>query len=288
MAIITRALSQNGGIVICAIDSTDIVRKMESLHTTSATATAALGRVLTAASLMGIWLKNEQDSLTLRVSGGGAVGTLLAVSDGRGNVRGYCDNPLADAPTRPDGKLDVAAIVGQDGLLSVAKDIGLKEPYTGQVPLVTGEIAEDITAYYAASEQTPTVCALGVLVNPDLSVRRAGGFLLQLLPGATEEEIAHIEKNIAALPAITSLLESGLNTQGIAERVLSGFSPGILDEREVSYHCYCSTEKVERILISLGRSELEQLRTESPVAEVSCHFCNKKYEVSISQLLADL
>lgn len=289
MANLVRSISQNGGIVVCALDSTNIVREAERIHKPSAVVTAALGRLLTGASLMGSWLKSDEDSLTLRINGGGPVGTLVAVSDGEGNVRGYADHAvIEELPHRPDGKLNVGAAVGHDGTLAVIRDMGLKEPYIGQVPLVSGEIAEDITSYYAASEQTPTVCSLGVLVNKDLSVRQAGGFLLQLLPGATEAEITKIEANIASIPPITELLEQGGSPYDIANMALAGFSPEILEERQVEYRCYCSREKTESILISLGQEELEKMALEDPIAKVECHFCGKTYEVKIEDLLREI
>ena len=202
-----RGISENGGVIFCGVDSTNLVRTMEQIHKTSAVTSAALGRLLTAASIMGIMLKNSKDSITLRVNGGGPAGTVLAVADGMGCVKGYVENPVVEIPLRPDGKLNVGGAVGRDGTLSIVRDLGLKEPYVGQIPLVSGEIAEDITSYYATSEQIPTVCALGVLVDPDLTISCAGGYLLQLLPGATEEEITMLEKNIANVPSVTTLLQ---------------------------------------------------------------------------------
>ena len=201
-----RGISENGGIVFYGVDSTEIVREMERLHKTSAVTTAALGRLLTAASMMGIMLKSTQDSVTLQIKGGGPAGRLLAVSDGTGNVKGYVENPVVELPPRADGHLNVGAAVGKDGTLDVIRDLGMREPYIGQVPLTSGEIAEDVTTYFAISEQIPTVCALGVLVDKDLSVRCAGGFIVQLLPGATEDEINHLEKNIKAMPSVTTML----------------------------------------------------------------------------------
>lgn len=288
MANLVRAISHNGGIVVVALDSTNIVREMERIHKPSGVVSAALGRLLTGASLMGTWLKEDGDSLTLRVNGGGPAGGLIAISDSEGNVRGYADNPLADAPLREDGKLNVGAVVGNNGTLAVIKDLGMKEPYVGQTPLVSGEIAEDITAYYAASEQTPTSCALGVLVNKDLTIRSAGGFFLQLLPGASEAEIAQLEKNIASIPSVTTLLEEGGTIYDMVEMALKGFQPEILDEREVEYKCYCSREKVERILISLGTKELQEMLQEGPTTTVECHFCDKTYEVELADILREI
>lgn len=281
-----KAISENGGIVVCAIDSTEIVAYMEQVHKTSAVVSAALGRLLTGAALMGSWLKNQQDSLTLRINGEGPVGTLLAVAEGDGSVRGYATNPVVEGlPLRGDGKLDVGAAVGVNGFLAVTKDLGMAEPYMGQTPLVSGEIAEDITSYYAISEQTPTVCALGVLVNEDLTIRRAGGFLLQLLPGATDEEITALEKNISEIPPITKLLEDGGTIHDMVELALAGFNPNTLDESHVEYRCRCSRARVENILIGLGKNAIEEMLQEKPTANVECHFCDKHYETDLNEIL---
>ena len=280
-----RGISENGGIVFYGVDSTDIVREMERLHKTSAVTTAALGRLLTAASMMGIMLKSTRDSVTVQIKGGGPARRLLAVSDGTGNVKGYVEHPVVELPPREDGHLNVGAAVGKDGTLDVIRDLGMREPYIGQVPLTTGEIAEDITAYFAISEQVPTVCALGVLVNPDLTVRCAGGFIVQLLPGATEEEIDHLEKNIKAMPSVTAMLEQGMTVRNMLDLALEGFQPDILDSYHVAYRCDCSMERVEGMLHSLGKKEVEKLRDEDPVAEVNCQFCDKVYRVDLNELL---
>ncbi|MDD2956401.1 MAG: Hsp33 family molecular chaperone HslO [Oscillospiraceae bacterium] len=284
MSTIVRTISRDGGVVCAAIDSTDIAAEAERIHKTSATTTAALGRLLTAGSLMGSMLKKKEESVTLRMSGGGPAGLLLVVSDGEGNVRGTLDNPVVEIPLNNFGKLDVAGAVGREGTLSVVKDLGLKDPYVGQVPIVSGEIAEDIANYYAVSEQIPTVCALGVLVNPDLTVKAAGGFLAQLLPGATEEEISRLEANIQALPAISKMIAEGLTPEQMAARVLDGFEPEVLDSFEVGYRCDCSRERVERALISVGSEDLEQLAQEQEITEVCCHFCDKKYHFTAEDL----
>lgn len=283
-----RGISENGGVVFCGVDSTALVWEAERIHQTSAVTSAALGRLLTAASMMGIMLKNERDSITLRLAGGGPAGTVLAVADGMGCVKGYVQNPVVELPLRPDGKLDVGGAVGKQGTLSVVRDLGLKEPYVGQIPLVSGEVAEDITAYYATSEQIPTVCALGVLVNPDLTISCAGGYLVQLLPGATEEEISRLEQNVAALPAVTTLLREGLGPREIMGRVMEGFAPQVLDEHKVAYRCDCCRERVERALVSMGRRELEELAAKEGTVEVTCQFCDKKYQVDVSALLRGL
>jgi len=280
------AISADGNVMCQAVDSTDIVAQAERIHVTSATVTAALGRLLTAASLMGSQLKGEEDSLTLRINADGPIGALIAVSDSSGNVRGYVENPVVEIPLNQYGKLDVAGAVGRQGNLFVMRDLGMREPYIGQTPIVSGEIAEDITHYYAASEQTPTVCALGVLVNTDLTVISAGGFLLQLLPGAPEEIIEQVEAAVNGMPPVTKMLAEGSTPQDIVRKALDGFSPAILEERRVAYQCNCSRERVERALISIGREELCKMAGEQPVTEVDCHFCIKKYRFSPIELRA--
>lgn len=286
MGKLIRGLSENGGIVFCGVDSTDIVCKAEQLHTTSATCSAALGRLLTGASLMGSMLKDDRDTITLRVSGNGPAGVVIACTDGTGNVKGCIDHPLVELPAKANGHLDVGGAVGKDGVLTVIRDNRLqKEPTVGQVPLVSGEIAEDITSYYAYSEQVPTVCALGVLVDKDLSISCAGGYLLQLLPGATDAEITQLEQNIAAMPSVTELLREGKTPEDMMNLALAGFNPNVLDEREVQYKCDCSEERTEEMLLSLGRKELEKLRDEDPDCEVVCHFCHTKYHFDLNQLV---
>ena len=283
MGKLIRGLSENGGVVFCGVDSTDIVRTAEKLHTTSATCSAALGRLLTGASLMGSMLKDDGDSITLRVSGGGPAGVVIACTDASGNVKGCIDHPLVELPAKANGHLDVGGAVGKDGVLTVIRDNKLqKEPTVGQVPLVSGEIAEDITSYYAYSEQVPTVCALGVLVDKDLSILCAGGYLL---PGATDAEITALEQNIAAMPSVTEMLHAGKTPEDMMEMALKGFAPNVLDTREVRYHCDCSAERTEEMLLSLGRKELEKLRDEDPHCEVVCHFCHTKYEFDLNDLV---
>lgn len=288
MSRLIRAISENGGVIFSAIDSTEIVAEMERIHKTSAVTSAALGRLLTAGALMGAMLKSPENSITLRVKGDGPAGLLLAVADGAGHVKGMVENPVVEIPLRADGKLDVGSAVGKDGTLSVVRDLGMKEPYIGQIPLVSGEIAEDITSYYAVSEQIPTVCALGVLVAPDLTIRRAGGFLLQLLPGATEEEISRLEANVASMKSVTQMLEDGLTLENMMQLALDGFDPEILDEQECAYSCNCSQERMERALISLGREELTAMAQEEPIAEVCCQFCERHHHVDLKKLLEQL
>lgn len=280
-----RGISENGAVVFYGVDSTAIVREAERLHKTSAVTTAALGRLLTAASIMGIMLKSTQDSVTLQLRGNGPAGKVLAVSDGTGNVKGYVEHPVVELPPRADGHLDVGGAVGHEGTLDVIRDLGFKQPYIGQVPLVSGEVAEDITQYFAVSEQVPTVCALGVLVAPDLSVQCAGGFVVQLLPGAAGTDIDLLEKNIAALPSVTAMLSAGTTVTEMLEKALAGFAPEVLDSYHVEYRCDCSEERVRRMLRSLGRAEVERLRAEDPTAQVDCQFCGKHYNIDLNGLL---
>ena len=287
MGILKRAIAKDASVVATAVDATDIVAEIEKIHQTSAVVTAALGRLSIAASMMGYDLKNENDTVTLRVKGGGPAGMLVAVADSQGNVKADVDQPVVELPLNAKGKLDVGGAVGTDGTLSVVKDLGLKEPYVGIVPLVSGEIAEDITSYYAYSEQIPTVCALGVLVDKDLSIACAGGYLLQLLPGATDAEITRLEQNIAAMPSVTELLRAGKTPQDMMELAMAGFDPQVLDTREVKYQCDCSKERTKDMLLSLGRKELVKLRDEDPKCEVVCHFCHTKYEFDLNELLAE-
>ncbi|MGI5855675.1 MAG: Hsp33 family molecular chaperone HslO [Candidatus Merdivicinus sp.] len=284
MATLTRALSADGSVMAMAMDSTDIAARIEAIHHTSAVMTAAVGRLATAASMMGLLLKGAGDSLTLRLDGGGPAGTIIAVSDSCGNVKAYAQNPVVELPLNSKGKLDVAGAVGRSGYLSVIKDLGLKEPYSGQTPIVSGEIAEDITNYYAVSEQTPTVCALGVLVNPDLTVRAAGGFLVQLLPFAGQEVIDVLERNISGIQPVSAMIDQEMTPEEICRLVLAGLDPQITGSCSPTYRCDCSQERVERAVVSLGRDQLRQLIEEDHGTEVCCHFCGKKYPFSEEEL----
>lgn len=285
MAKIVRTISHDASVVATAIDATDIVAEIEKIHKTSAVVTAALGRLTIAASLIGNGLKGEKDSVTLRMDGGGATGCLIAVSDSHGNVKSYVSNSVVEIPLNKYGKLDVAGAVGKDGRLSVVKDLGLKEPYVGQVPIVSGEIAEDIANYFAVSEQIPTVCGLGVLVNPDLTVKAAGGYLIQLLPFADESCIDKLEANVNTLQPVTAMLDSGMSAEDIAKRVLEGLEPDLLDEFEVCYKCDCNKSRVEKALVSLGKEELEKMAEEEEKIEVCCHFCDKKYNFTRDEII---
>ena len=292
MANLIRGLSDNGGVVFCGVDSTELVRRAEQLHTTSATCSAALGRLLTGASLMGSMLKDDGDKVTLRVQGGGPAGVLIACTDGTGNVKGCIDNPLVELPPKADGHLDVGGAVGRSGVLTVIRDNRLqKEPTVGQVPLVSGEIAEDLTRYYATSEQIPTVCALGVLVEVDQSVLCAGGYLIQLLPGADDGVISAIEQGIQTVGPVTEALRSGADARALLEQVLGAFELEVLAQEPVEYRCYCSRDRVTRALISMGREELEALIREQGKAELTCQFCDQAYHYSreaLEALLASL
>ena len=276
---LVRCISRDGVLVVMAADTTDMVERSQQIHKTSAVTSAALGRLLTASSLMGSMLKGESESITLRVNGGGPAGTVMAVSDSSGNARGYVQNPVVEIPLNSKGKLDVSGAVGVDGSLTVIKDLNLKEPYVGQIPLVSGEIAEDITSYYAISEQIPSVCALGVLVNPNLSIRAAGGFIIQLLPTASDDTIDAVERCIKDIPSVTEMLCDGLSPEDICKRVLGEFELDVLDTSEPEYKCNCSRERVEAALISTGAQSLEELSKEEST-EVCCQFCDKKYNFS--------
>ena len=285
MGRIVRTISADASAVCSAIDGTDIVAEIERIHKTSAVVTAALGRLALGTSLIGFGLKDKDDSVTVKVNGGGPIGGMTAVSDSFGNVKAYCDENIVELPLKPNGKLDVGAAVGSSGSITVIKDLGLKEPYIGQTELVSGEIAEDITNYFAVSEQVPTVCALGVLVNPDLTVKKAGGFILQLLPFAPDDCIDTIEKNIASMPSVTTMLELGLTAEEIAMNALNGLEPNVLDDFEVAYKCDCSRERTERILFSLSKKDIESL-SEDEITEVKCHFCDKVYRFTRDEILA--
>lgn len=284
MSKIIRAITSDGGIIAFGIDSKSIVSCAEQIHKTSAVITAGLGRLLTATSMMGIMLKGKDDTVTVRIHGDGPAGHLIAVSDSSGNVRGYAGNPNVELPLNQYGKLDVSGAVGKHGTVFVSKDLGLKEPYNGQTPLISGEIAEDITEYFAISEQIPTICALGVLVDTDLTVKAAGGYIVQLLPFTDEFVIDRLENNLKDMKPVSMLLSAGHTPEEIIRSVLRGFNVEIMDESEVEYKCNCSVERVERTLKSLKKEELQSMIDEQHGAEVSCHFCDKVYRFSESDL----
>ena len=288
---IVRAISTDGMVQAAAICSRDLTERARQIHKTLPVATAALGRTLAAASMMGNALKSDGASLTLQFKGGGPLGTVLAVSDNEGNVRGYVTNPHVDIPLRKDGKLDVGTAVGHEGTLTVIKDLHMKEPYVGTIDLLGGEIAEDIAGYFVESEQIPTACALGVLVDRDQSVKAAGGYLIQLMPGAAEDTIAKVEGGIMAAGAVSAILEKNDDPEAMLRTVMSDFDLKILETCPVEYRCYCSRERVERALISLGRTELEQMLAEQGGCQLTCQFCDAVYEFTaedIQRLLKNL
>lgn len=284
MGKLIRCLTRDATVMALFLDSTDIVSRAEGIHQPSAVVTAALGRLLTAASMMGVMMKGKDDSLTLKLAGGGPAGTVMAVSDSSGNVRGYAQNPVVEIPLKLNGKLDVSGAVGTDGQLWVLRDNGAPEPYVGCTPLISGEIAEDITSYYATSEQTPTVCALGVLVNPDLTVNAAGGLLLQLLPFCPDDVIDKIEANVNKLPAVTAMLGQGMTPEEICALALDGMEYDILDTYEPAYRCTCSREKVERAFAAMSREDRLSLPNEEGVAEATCRFCDAVYTFTRADL----
>lgn len=275
---LVRAITKDGFVNAVAITSREIVERARQIHKTLPTATAALGRLLTAASMMGNMQKVDDGSLTLQVKGGGPLGTLLAVSDAKGNVRGWVENPQISLLEKYRGKLDVGAAVGTDGMLTVIRDLRMKDPYVGSVELVSGEIAEDITQYFAQSEQIPTACALGVLVDTDQSVRAAGGYIIQLLPGAPEETIEKIEAGIRDAGNVTAMLDAGLDAEGLLKKVLAPFGLELLETTPVEYRCYCTRERVERTLLTLGEKELSEIVQSGETLHVDCQFCDKIYD----------
>lgn len=280
---IIRATAGDGFIKMAVITARDMVQRAREIHSCSPTASAALGRTLCAASLMGEMMKEEKATLTIRINGGGPIGSVVAVSDSGGNVRGYVGDPSVDLPLRSDGKLNVGAAVGRDGMLTVSRDIGLKEPYIGSTELVSGEIAEDVTAYLLESEQVPSACALGVLVDTDLSIKAAGGFIVQLMPGADEALIGRLEENIFMMDQLTTILDED-GAAAIFDQVLKGFEYHIVGETPVAYRCYCSRERVEEALRCIDDAQLAEMIAEGKDITVSCQFCDQVYRFSPAQL----
>ena len=281
---IVRAISSDGFVKAAAVCSREMTERARQIHKTLPVGTAALGRTLAAASMMGNALKGEGASLTLQIKGGGPLGTVLAVSDPEGNVRGYVSNPGVDLPLRADGKLNVGAAVGNEGTLTVIKDLQMKEPYVGTIDLLGGEIAEDVAAYFVESEQIPSACGLGVLVDRDQSVRAAGGYLIQLLPGADEDTIIKVEGGIMAAGSVSAILDKDPDPENLLRTVMSDFDIRILESSEVAYKCYCSRERVERALISLGTDELEGILREQGSCQLTCQFCDAVYDFSAEDL----
>jgi molecular chaperone Hsp33 len=281
---LVRGMSMDGFVKCVAIRSTDIVSRAAQIHGTTPNATAAFGRALTAASMMGNTQKVENGSMTLQIRGGGPIGTITCVSDAIGNVRGTVTEPKVPLVEKYPGKLDVGATVGVDGTLTVIRDLQMKEPYIGSTELISGEIGDDVTAYFAQSEQTPTACALGVLVDRDQSVKVAGGYLLQLLPGAPEETIDALERGIKRAGAVTAMLEQGMTPEDILGQVCGELGVVFLETTEVSYKCYCSRSRVEAALISLGRKELTEIMEDGKPFPVECQFCDTTYEFTPEQV----
>ena len=282
--ILLRGNSIDGTVRVFVAITTELADRAFRIHKTYPTATAALGRTLTAAAIMGATLKNDSDSVTIQFKGDGPLGSIVAVTDSRSHVRGYVVNPYVDIPLNSKGKLDVGGAVGE-GYLNVIKDLGLKEPYAGQVPIVTGEIAEDLTYYFARSEQIPTAIALGVLVDTDHSVKASGGFMIQLMPEATEETAAQLEEKMKHIEPVTKMIEDGMNAEDIFFHITEGFdmlmeNKGVVPE----YECKCSRERMEKALISIGKKELQDIIDEQGEAELTCQFCDNKYKFSKEEL----
>lgn len=282
---IIRCITTDGAVMVSVINSTDLVYTAKKIHSTSPSATAALGRLLSAGSMMGAQLKDNGASITVRVNGQGPSGAIIAVADSKGNVRGYVENPNCETKHYTDNKINVAAAVGKEGYIDVIRDYGTGEPYSSRTELISGEIAEDITAYYAQSEQIPTACGLGVLIDKsDGEVMLAGGFLAQLLPGADETATDKLEDSLNKLEPMTTMLAKGMSVEEIARTVLSGFEVEIVDEYPVHYVCSCSREKVINSIASLSNAEIKSMIEEDNGAEVSCIFCGKKYIFSADDL----
>lgn len=281
---VIRATAGDGQLRAFVATTTNMVEEARKLHNTTKVATAAFGRTLTVTSMMGLMMKNDGDKLTVIIKGGGPIGTILATSNVKGVVKGYVENPNVEVPDYENGKLNVAAAVGNDGVVKVTKDLGLREPYNGAYPLVSGEIAQDLTHYFALSEQTPSVVALGVLTT-GMKVEHAGGFIVQLMPDATEEVISKLEQNVAKLTSITNIMTDGKTPEDILNIVLEGLNPRVLDKVEVGFECECSKERVQKVLIAIGKKELASIIQEDKEAEIGCQFCNSKYKYTEEELL---
>ena len=280
---IVRATAAQSQIRAFAAVTRETVETARKDHNTSPVATAALGRLLTAGAMMGVMMKGEKDILTLQIKADGPIGGVTVTADSKGRVKGYVGNPEVMLPANAKGKLDVSGAVGH-GILNVIKDLGLKKPYSGQVALQTGEIAEDLTYYFAASEQVPSAVGLGVLMNKDNTVRQAGGFIVQVMPFAEESTIAKLEENVAKISSVTTLLEEGHTPESLLKAVLEGFDIEITDTVPTEFYCNCSKSRVEKALISIGRKDLNELIQEGKPVELNCHFCNKNYTFSVEEL----
>ena len=290
---VIKATSGNGQVRAYVGITKNLVQTARDNHNTIKVATAALGRTLTATTMMGLMMKNDNDELSVIIKGGGPIGTILTTADSKGNVKGYVQYPDLNGvqvEDYPNGKLNVAGAVGKEGYVKVIKDLGLREPYVGSYPLVSGEIAEDFTHYFALSEQTPSVVSLGVLTT-ETTVEQAGGLIVQLMPDATEETISTLEQNVAKLKSVTTMLSEGMTPDDILNVVLEGLDPKILDICDVKFDCHCSKERIKKVLISLGRETLTEIIEEDKQAEISCHFCNSAYhytEEELREILAEM
>ncbi len=286
-----RAIDKSGRIRLFVAKTTNLVEEARRIHNTSPTATAAMGRSLTAGAMMGAMMKNEEDKLTIKIAGNGPIGKILIVANNKGHVKADIDFPMADVPSRADGKLDVGRLVGNEGTLTVMMDLGLKEPYVGQSSLVTGEIAEDIANFYIVSEQSPSAVSLGVLVDKDISCIAAGGYIIQLLPGVSDEEITMIENTLSKIDPVSTMINKGLTPEEIMDRILGEFDMEILGKLDLEYRCDCSRDKIEKVIVSLGKKEITEMIHEDEKAEVICHFCGTKYQFNkedLSKLLVDI
>ncbi|TJX13765.1 Hsp33 family molecular chaperone HslO [Tissierella creatinini] len=286
-----RAIDKSGRIRLFVAKTTNLVEESRRIHNTSPTATAAMGRSLTAGAMMGAMMKNEEDKLTIKISGNGPVGKILVVANNLGHVKADIDFPMADVPSRSDGKLDVGRLVGNDGTLTIIMDLGLKKPYVGQSSLVTGEIAEDIANFYMTSEQTPSAVSLGVLVDRDISCIAAGGYIIQLFPGVSDEDISKIENALAKIEPVSAMINKGLTPEEIMNQILGEFDMEVLGKLDLEYRCDCSRDKIEKVIVSLGRKEIEEMIHEDEEVEVVCHFCGTKYQFNkndLCKLLVDI
>lgn len=282
--ILTKAITKDGFLKITAVISTETVNQAHKYHQTMPVASAGLGRLLTAGLLMGDVLKEDDAKLTLQMRGDGGLKTMVVVADSKGGVKGYVANPFFDLPLKPNGKIDVGGAIGK-GTLSVIKDIGLKEPYIGQVPIQTGEIGDDLAYYFMQSEQIPSVVALGVLVDRDYSISYAGGFIIQVLPGCEEKNIIKLENSIQGLMSVTDMLKQGMSTEDMIKYVMLGFDVEILESFPVSYDCNCGRARMEKAIISLGKKEIQDIIDDQGEAEINCQFCNKGYKFTKTELI---
>lgn len=282
---IIRGTSTDESVRFFSCITTGMVEEARKIHNCSPVSIAALGRMLTAGSMMGIMLKSDKDTMTVQINGKGPAGSIVVVSDNTGNTRGYISNPNVELMQREDGKLDVGRAVGVDGVLTVIKDLGMKEPYVGQIPIISGEIGDDISSYFATSEQTPTAVGLGVLVEVDGHAAAAGGFIIQLMPEANEEVITKLEERLGSIKSVTEMISSGLDAEGMIKDILGDIEYRVYEEKQVEYKCNCNKERLERALISIGKKELEELIEEQGKAELVCHFCNSKYHFDNEELI---